>query len=98
MKKLSFISLLFSLLFLVRCTEEKVFESVNLDSNDRILSVAANFSLDDDTNKESRSINKDPNSFDIVLLWDEGETEIKLVFKQDENIIAAQAVSLIHNV
>lgn len=98
MKKLSFISLLFSLLFLVRCTEEKVFESVNLDSNDRILSVAANFSLDDDTNKESRSINKDPNSLDIVLLWDEGETEIKLVFKQDENIIAAQAVSLIQNV
>ena len=98
MRKLTFITLLFSLLFLVRCTEEKVFDTLNLDTNDRTLLVVANLSLEGDTDNQTRSISKDPHSQDIILLWEEGETKIKLVFKQDENIVAADAEAVIQNV
>lgn len=98
MRKLTFISLLFSLLFLVRCTEEKVFETMGLDTNDRTLSVVANLLLEDDADSQTRSISKDPGSLDIVLLWEEGESKIKLVFKQGGNIVAADAEAVIQNV
>lgn len=90
MQKIYILIAVLSLVWLTSCKEDLMPGSEIM--GDRILTVTANVP---GSNPEdgTRSITQDPGSLDILLRWEEGNSPIKLVFKQGDKLVrAADAV------
>ena len=91
MKKTIYIILFVLIAFLTGCKDTELFNTNTL-TGQRTMTIKATMPIDESM---TRSITQDAESLDILLRWEVGNSGIKLVFKQGENLIeAAEEVSI----
>ena len=89
MKKTKYIILFVLIAFLAGCKDTELFNDTTTTTTtpgQRTMTIKATMPIDESM---TRSITQDAESLDILLRWQVGDSGIKLIFKQGDNIIEA---------